>query len=367
MSSIDLDDDELGIGMLMNQKKRGPASVMSEKNSYQNEAKPRKASPPSSVSDDVEVLSLRSERVSPIRNNPRRPPPSESSSGSSVSLGSISTVSRTPKARVSQEDIMNQKRELLYMFERWERKGMKLPKKFTLSSSLEEMKLEYERIKQDLATDGAVKFQRKALLAFVSGIEFLNSKFDPFDLKLNGFSEHINEQIPDYDDVFEELYLKYKTKANMAPELKLIFMVGGSAFMFHLTNTMFKSQLPGFEQVMKQNPDLMKQFASATMNTMNENSGNSGGGLGGILGSLFGSNNQAQQTMPPPMPAGPRPQMRGPTNADDILKEYNERRSVSMMSDSDMSEVQDIVDDMSEIPTTTNKPKAKAGRRTLNI
>ena len=358
MSSIDLDDDELGIAMLMNQKKRGPASVNSDKNSLPTK---KQASPPSSVSDDIEVLSLRSERV-PLRSSGnRRPPASESSS--SVSLGSLSTVSTSPKARVSQEDIMNQKRELLYMFERWERKGMKLPKKFTLSSSLEEMKLEYERIKQDLSTDGAVKFQRKALLAFVSGIEFLNNKFDPFDLKLNGFSEHINEQIPDYDDVFEELYLKYKTKAHMAPELKLIFMVGGSAFMFHLTNTMFKSQLPGFEQVMKQNPDLMKQFASATMNTMNENSGNSsGGGLGGILGSLFGSNNQATDQNKNPSAQMPRPQMRGPSNVDDILKEYNERKSVSIMSESDMSEVQDIVDDISDIPT-----KAKSGRRTLNI
>ena len=60
----------------------------------------------------------------------------------------------------------------------------------------------------------------------------------------------------------------------MAPELKLLFMVGGSAFMFHLTNTMFKSQLPGMGDIMKQNPELMKQFASAAMNSMS-NEGNS--------------------------------------------------------------------------------------------
>ena len=51
-------------------------------------------------------------------------------------------------------------------------------------------------------------------------------------------------------------------------------MIGGSAFMFHLTNTMFKSQLPGMDDIMKQNPDLMKQFAGAAMNTMSNN-GNS--------------------------------------------------------------------------------------------
>ena len=35
--------------------------------------------------------------------------------------------------------------------------------------------------------------------------------------------------------------------------------------MFHLTNTMFKSSLPGLN-ILKQNPDLMNQFTKATVN-----------------------------------------------------------------------------------------------------
>ena len=58
-----------------------------------------------------------------------------------------------------------------------------------------------------------------------------------------------------------------KKKASMAPELKLMLMLGGSGFMFHLTNTMFKTSLPGMGEVFKQNPDLMNQFAKATVNT----------------------------------------------------------------------------------------------------
>ena len=112
------------------------------------------------------------------------------------------------------------------------------------------------------------------LMACVTGLEFLNNRFDPMDVKLDGWSESIHENINDYNEVFEELHEKYKERANVAPELKLLFMVGGSAFMFHLTNTMFKSQLPGMDDIMKQNPELMKQFASAAMNTMS-NDGNS--------------------------------------------------------------------------------------------
>ena len=75
------------------------------------------------------------------------------------------------------------------------------------------------------------------------------------------------ENVDDYDGVFEELYNKYKTKVNVAPEVKLIMMLGGSAMMFHLTNSMFKSAIPNMNDVMKQNPDLVKNMMSAVQNT----------------------------------------------------------------------------------------------------
>ena len=50
----------------------------------------------------------------------------------------------------------------------------------------------------------------------------------------------------------------------MAPELRLFISLSGSAFMFHLTNRMFKEQpLPDVENVLKSNPELMKQFQQA--------------------------------------------------------------------------------------------------------
>ena len=90
------------------------------------------------------------------------------------------------------------------------------------------------------------------------------------DLKLDGWSESVHENVHDYDDVFEELHEKYKGKAQMAPKLKLLLMLGGSGFMFHLTNTMFKSSLPGMGDILKQNPDLMNQFTKATVNAMGQ-------------------------------------------------------------------------------------------------
>jgi len=198
-----------------------------------------------------------------------------------------------PPKEMSYEEVQEEKFKLLCILERLEKKGIKTHKKFSMSSSYEEMKHEFDRLKNQRDMDQSVKFQRKMLIAFVTAIEFLNNKFDPFDVKLDGWSENVHEGINEYDDIFEELHQKYKSKASMAPELRLLLSLGGSAFMFHLTNTMFKSSLPGMEDVMRQNPDLMKQFASAAANTMGNNASSpvpssSGGGGGGGFGGLGG-------------------------------------------------------------------------------
>ena len=160
------------------------------------------------------------------------------------------------------QKIKKEKEDLLMKFERLKRLGYNIPHQFNMTSDLDTMKYEYDRLKKEKETENSVKFSRKMLLACTTGIEFLNNKFDPFDVKLDGWSESIHENINDYDDVFTELYDKYHRSSNMAPELKLLFMIAGSGFMFHLTNTMFKSNLPNMQDILKQNPNIMNQFAN---------------------------------------------------------------------------------------------------------
>ena len=220
------------------------------------------------------------------------------------------------------EEIQAEKQELLRLLDRLEAKGIKLSKRFTLDSSIDEMQAEYKRITERRAVEQSVKFQRKMLIAFVTAIEFLNNKFDPADLKLDGWSESVHENVHDYDDVFEELHEKYKEKASMAPELKLMLMLGGSGFMFHLTNTMFKTSLPGMGEVFKQNPDLMNQFAKATVNTM----GQSEPGFANFMGDVMGARQESRGT-PAAAPANnSRREMKGPPNLDDILNDISGAR-----------------------------------------
>jgi hypothetical protein len=260
-----------------------------------------------------------------------------------------------------------EKMELLYQFDRMEKKGMKIPRKFTMDSDIDDIKNEFERLKKDKEVDASINFQRKMLVACVTGVEFLNNKFDPFDVKLDGWSENINDGINEYDEVFEELHVKYKSKSHMAPELRLMMMLGGSGFMFHLTNTMFKSNLPGFDQVMKQNPDLMKQFASATANTISQ-SGNDKTGMSGMFSNMFGNNSVGVQpggSQPAPS-ARQQPQMkersmRGPSNLDEILKNIENDDRLEDMSTASQSDISEMTD------TRSRGGGRRSKKKTLNL
>jgi hypothetical protein len=263
-----------------------------------------------------------------------------------------------PKSR---EEILKEKHTYLAKLGALERRGVQLSRQFDIHSDLEEIKGEYLRIKAQRDIENSIKFQRKMLMMCVTGIEFLNNRFDPFDVELEGWSESVHEGIADYDEVFEELHDKYKERASIAPEIKLMLMLGGSAFMFHLTNTMFKSAIPGADEILKQNPELARQFAAAAARTMSgavgsgdggrggrsrsvssspapANSmggglgglmgglmggGGGGGGMGGLLGSLFGG-----------MGGGGgggmgRREMQGPGDVDALLRELESPTSMS--------------------------------------
>lgn len=161
----------------------------------------------------------------------------------------------------------DEKADLLNKLTRLEKKGHNVSKKFTAYSSIDEIRTEYRRIMYTIEIEQSIRFSRRMLVACVTGVEFLNKRYNPFDVQLEGWSESVMENVDDYDGVFEELYNKYKTKMHVAPEVKLIMMLGGSAMMFHLTNSMFKAAIPNMNDVLKQNPDLVRNMMSAVQNT----------------------------------------------------------------------------------------------------
>jgi hypothetical protein len=223
------------------------------------------------------------------------------------------------RPKLSPEETLLEKFKVLRKLEELERKGAKVTKKYSMESSLAEMQGEYEMIIAEKERSNSCKFQGKMLMAAITGIEFLNNKFDPFDVKLDGWAEQVNENIDDYDEIFGELHEKYKSKAKMAPELKLLFQLGGSAIMVHMTNTMFKSSLPGMDDIMRQNPELMQQFTSAAVNSMQ----NTNPGFSSFMGNFMPG---ASSNAPPPPPQQTQTarsqseRTAAPTNRPDLMR-----------------------------------------------
>jgi hypothetical protein len=169
--------------------------------------------------------------------------------------------------------IDEEKSDLINKLARLEKKGFAVNKRLNAYSNVEELRSEVKRITYSIDVEQSVRFSRRMLIACVTGLEFLNKRYNPFEVQLEGWSESVMENVDDYDGVFEELYVKYRSKVSVAPEVKLIMMLGGSAMMFHLTNSMFKSVMPNMNDVMKQNPDLIKSMMSAVQNTTRNTGG----------------------------------------------------------------------------------------------
>ena len=124
----------------------------------------------------------------------------------------------------------------------------------------------------------------------------------------------------------------------MAPEIKLLLMLGGSGFMFHLTNTMFKTSLPGMGDILKQNPDLMQQFTKAAVNTM----GAQEPGFANLMGDVLNVGTSSNSTPAPkssrraPPPQSNRKQMNGQPDIDSILSDMGRNKSSTSAFSVDM-------------------------------
>ena len=260
--------------------------------------------------------------TNPSKRTAMPPPPPEEFDGGEEMEGEDGPPDFTPQGGNSSmpsdgyKTIEDEKADLLNKISRLVKKGIQSGARLTIYSDIEEIRTEYKRMIYAIECDRSIKFQRRMLVATVTGLEFLNDKFDPFDLELNGWSQNTMENIEDYDGVFEELYNKYKTKVNVAPEVKLIMMVGGSAMMFHLTNSMFKAAVPNMNNVMKQNPELVRNMMDAVQRSQTgpetEVPRREMAGPGMDFGSLM-------NMMGPGMPQNTRPIIRDDESISDIV------------------------------------------------
>ena len=197
---------------------------------------------------------------------------SESDDSCSVSVDSESDSESDTSSIDNKVDKKKTKQEILIKLMSLEKKGIELTKKFSMSSKLSDLQFELDMHTKQAEIDVSIKFQQKVLMAAVTGLEFANKRFDPLGAKLDGWSESVMDNLDDYDAVFAKLYEKYKERADLPPELHLLVTLAGSAFMFHVTKSLFASSLPrGIEST--QASEIMKNISKAMQAGNSEISG----------------------------------------------------------------------------------------------
>lgn len=180
------------------------------------------------------------------------------------------------------DSVRREKSEYLYKIGILNAKGNRSSLRFDMNNTLEDIRNEYERIRTNMENERMVKFCKQMLLMGVQGIEMANNRFDPLGVDLEGWSESMGYSMEnqDYDEVVAELYEKYKGKGHMAPELKLVLMIVGSATMFAITKKITQS-----------------------------NTGSQNNMLSSLIGSMMGQKTPQMPQTPPQMPPQMSPQM----------------------------------------------------------
>ena len=276
---------------------------------------------------------------------------------SQTASGPFTTLSPA-SARLSAEEERKEKVDLLNKLQRMEQKGLTPSRRFTMDNTLEEIKTEFSRLADARNLESSIRFQRQAMMSVVTGLQWMNDKFDPFDLKLDGWSESVHENLEDFDEIFEELYDKYKERGKMPPEARLVMALAGSGFMCHVSNTFLRARMPSMDDILRQNPEMARQFATAAAKQAGPGFGNfmsmamGGGGDAAAAaapvpptGSFFGASNAPPMAQVPQAVAAMEPrhtarrEMKGPSGVDDILQTFDQVRRNDAMEGMSVQQV----------------------------
>lgn len=150
------------------------------------------------------------------------------------------------------------------------RLGITLTKEYSINSNYDEMVFEVQYWNSYQKKKDAIEIGKNFMINAITALEFMNENYDPFGLKLKGWSEQVELNKDSYNTVFGELYEKYKsTGRKVEPEIKLILMIGASAASFHASKKMAES-LPGLDSVLQSNPDLLTKLQGVINKNISE-------------------------------------------------------------------------------------------------
>jgi hypothetical protein len=260
---------------------------------------------------------------------------------------------------MNEENLLKEKYEMLRKFERLQKLGVPMRKRFTLDSPLDEMKMELEFMRREKAADQTIKQFCDWYITAMSAVEWSSKNvamMKAFGLNLEGLSESAQMNVGDLEEDFEELYDLYGDKMKMHPLVRIPIRTCMMVYMVHLTNQMArKAPIPNIDEVLRTNPDIARQLATAAMQQQTQTmkaaaapppppSANPLSGLANFMSGMVPPPPQETNVrkvptsvkpairypkpQPPPQmqvqaPAPPAREMAPPANIDDLLKSVN--------------------------------------------
>jgi len=136
----------------------------------------------------------------------------------------------------SEEDIKLKKLNMLRKLGELGQHGVQLSQRYNMNSDLKAMEYEYELHRSIRDKHNGIRWLNNCMINLCYGLELGNKFYNPFDFKLDGWANQMHKDQDDFYDVFSELHEKYMSgKSRLAPELLLIFMIGGSMFKHHFS------------------------------------------------------------------------------------------------------------------------------------
>ena len=184
----------------------------------------------------------------------------------------LKPVNAGPK--LSDDAIAKRKYELLRKFERLNKMGVPIRKRFTMDSPLDEMELELEFVRKEKAMDSTIKQFSEWFITGMSALEWGSKNvamMKMFGLQLDGLSQSAQMNVGDLEEDFEELYELYGDKMRMHPLVRIPMRTCFMVYMVHLTNQMaMKAPVPNIEEILRTNPDIARQMAAQAMQTQTQ-------------------------------------------------------------------------------------------------
>lgn len=161
------------------------------------------------------------------------------------------------------EQIQTEKAYYLSEIDRLDKLGQPMLRRLGMESSLDEISNEYFRMKQKYDSQVGIKLCRQFLVCGVSLLEAADNNYNIVG-DLDGFGNHTQQNIETYDDVFVDLYNKYKDSMKVSPEIKFVMTFGMSLGAFKMNKQFQRSAIEQQKQSLNETLNKMK---GPSMNT----------------------------------------------------------------------------------------------------